>query len=72
MTEIVKNNNSMKFDLVETSNGGTNSTEAKGVFNALFGGVGTERNDEINNAKKNADENDHTEVDILAIANMLR
>ena len=71
MTEIVKNNNSMTFDLLETGSGGANSPEAKGVFNALFGGMGTEGNAEMKNAKTNSDENDDTEIDILSIANML-
>ena len=38
MTEIVKNNSSIKFDLLETGNGGTGQPESGGVFNNLFGG----------------------------------
>ena len=71
MTEIVKNNSSMTFDLLETGSGGTNSPKAKSVFNALFGGMGTERNAEMKNAETHSDENYDSEIDILSIANML-
>ena len=36
MTEIVKNNSSMTFDLVETGNGGANSPDKEGVFNEIY------------------------------------
>ena len=42
MTEIVKNSNSMTFDLLEPGSNGANSSGAKGGFNALFGGMGAE------------------------------
>ena len=71
MTEIVKNNSSMTFDLVETGNGGANTPEKRGVFNDLFGGVEAEANDETNKSKKNLDKSDEAEFDILAIAKML-
>ena len=32
MTEIVKNNSSIKFDLLETGNGGTGQPESGGRF----------------------------------------
>ncbi|MDC3090325.1 flagellar hook-length control protein FliK [Paracoccaceae bacterium] len=71
MTEIIKNNSSMTFDLVETGNGGTNSPDKNGVFNDLFGGVEAEGNDETNKSKKNPNKSDEAELDILAIAEML-
>ena len=71
MTEIVKNNSSMTFDLLETGSGGANSPKAKGVFNALFGGMGAERNAEMRNAETHSDENYDAEIDIISIANML-
>ena len=71
MTELVKNNSSMKFDLLETGSGGANSPRTKSVFNALFGGMGIERNAEMKNAEKPSDENYDAEMDILSIANML-
>ena len=71
MTEIVKNNSSMTFDLVETGNGGANTPEKRGVFNDLFGGVEAEANDETSKSKKNLDKSDEAEFDILAIAKML-
>ncbi|MDC3076344.1 flagellar hook-length control protein FliK [Paracoccaceae bacterium] len=71
MTEIVKNNSSMTFDLVETGSGGANSPDKKGVFNDLFGGVETEGNDETNKSKKKPDNSDEAELDIPTIAKML-
>ena len=71
MTEIVKNNSSMKFDLLETGSGGANSPKAKSVFNALFGGMGSEHNVEMKNAETHSDETYDAEIDILSIANML-
>ena len=71
MTEIVKNNSSMAFDLLETGNGGANSTEAKDGFTALFGGIGTESNAESKNFEVIPDEGENAEMDILAITNML-
>ena len=71
MTEIVKNNNSMPFDLFETGNGGANSSEAKGVFNTLFGGMELEGDAELKNTKTNPDEVSYAEMNMLAITNML-
>ena len=71
MTELVKNNSSMKFDLLETGSGGANSPRTKSVFNALFGDMGIERNAEMKNAETPSDENYDAEMDILSIANML-
>ena len=71
MTEIVKNNSSMAFDLLETGNGGANSTEAKDGFNALFGGMGTESNAETKNREVIPNEGENAEIDIIAITNML-
>ncbi len=71
MTEIVKNSGSMTFDLLEAGNGGTNSPESQSVFNALFGGMGTEDTAETKNAKTNPHQNEYEESDILAITNML-
>ena len=70
MTEIIKNSSSTTFDLVETGNGGANSPDKKGVFNDLFGGVETEGIDETKNAKKDPNQNDEDEMDVLAIANI--
>ena len=71
MTEIVKNSNSMAFDLLETGNGGANSTKAKEGFTALFGGMGTESNAETKNFEATPNESESAEMDILAITNML-
>ena len=71
MTEIVKNNSSVAFDLLETGNGGANSTEAKDGFTALFGGMGTESNAEMKNFEVIPNEGENAEMDILTITNML-
>ena len=71
MTEIVKNNSSMAFDLLETGNGGANSAEAKDGFTAMFGGMGTESNDETKSFEVTPYEGENAEMDILAITNIL-
>ena len=71
MTEIVKNNSNMTFDLLETGSGVTNSPKAKSVFNAFLGGMGTEHNAEMKNAETDSDKNDDAENGILSIVNLL-
>ena len=45
MTEIVQNNNNMKFDLLETGNGGTGISGSDGFFNSLLGNVDADGED---------------------------
>ena len=47
MTEIVQNNNSMKFDLLETGNGSPSASEGNGVFNSMLGNVDYEGDEKI-------------------------
>ena len=72
MTEIVKNNSSIKFDLLETGNGGTDQPESEGVFTNLFGVIDTEDNAQMKDTKTNVDEIDYTEMDITEIVNTLK
>jgi hypothetical protein len=39
MTEIVQNNNSMKFDLLETGNSSLSGPDSNNLFNNLLGNV---------------------------------
>ena len=41
MTEIVKNNSSIKFDLLETGNGGTDQPDREDVFTNLYSVIDT-------------------------------
>ena len=36
MTEIVKNNSSIKLDILDMGNVGSDQSESEGVFNSLF------------------------------------
>ncbi len=72
MTEIVKNNSSIKFDLLETGNGGSDQPESEGIFTSLFGSIETEDKTEMQDANVNADENDFTDMNIKEIANILK
>ena len=47
MTEIVQNNNSMKFDLLETGNGGTVISGSDSSFNSLLGNVDADSEDDL-------------------------
>ena len=45
MTEIVQNNNSMKFDLLETGNSSSSGPDSDNLFNNLLGSVDIENTD---------------------------
>ena len=72
MTEIVKNNSSIKFDLLETGNGGTDQTDREGVFTNLFGGIDTVDKAEMKDTTKKAEEIDGVDMDITEIVETLR
>ena len=72
MTEIVKNNSSIKFDLLETGNGGTDQPESGGVFTNLFGFIDTEDKAQMKDTDTNADEIDYADMDITEIVNTLK
>ena len=71
MTEIVKNN-SIKFDLLETGNGGTDQTDRDGVFTNLFGVIDTVDKAEMKDTNKKAEEIDGADMDITEIVKTLR
>ena len=61
MTEIVKNNSSIKLDILDMGNVGSDQSESEGVFNSLFGGIdakdnaegrAAERKKKVNKTKK--------------------
>ena len=72
MTEIVKNNSSITFDLLETSNGGTGQPDSGGVFNNLFGVIDTKDKAQTKDTNTNADEIDYADMDIKEIVNTLK
>ena len=72
MTEIVKNNSSIKFDLLETGNGGTDQRDRDGVFTNLFGGIDTVDKAERRDTNKKAEEIDGADMDITEIVKTLR
>ena len=72
MTEIVKNNSSIKFDLLETGNGGTDQRDRDGVFTNLFGGIDTVDKAEMKDTNKKAEEIDGADMDITEIVKTLR
>ena len=72
MTEIVQNNNSMKFDLLETSNGSASLTESGGIFNSLFGNMEVKSGNEIEmeNFSEREDVNDNGTI--FDVINLLK
>ena len=72
MTEIIKNNSSIKFDLLETGNGVIDQPERGGAFNTLFGGMGTGDNANMKEVNINDDEIDNADGSIAEIVNILK
>ena len=72
MTEIVKNNSSIKFDLLETGNCGTDQPDREGVFTNLFGVIDTVDKAEMKDTNKKAEEIDGVDMDITEIVKTLR
>ena len=52
MTEIVKNNSSIKFDLLETGNGGTDQPDREDVFTNLYSVIDTVDKAKVEDTKK--------------------
>ena len=70
MTEIVQNNNSMKFDLLETGNGGTGTSGSEGFFNSLLGNVDANNEDVLQEYEAFENEDkiaDHNVFEILTL-----
>ena len=72
MTEIVKNNSSIKLDILDMGNVGSDQSESEGVFNSLFGGIDAKDNAEV--LSTNIDINDINQADrnITEIINILK
>ena len=52
MTEIVQNNNGMKFDLLEPGNSETGISGSEGLFNSLLGSVDTHSENDLQECNK--------------------
>ena len=52
MTEIVQNNNGMKFDLLEPGNSGSGISGSEGLFNSLLGSVDTHSENDLQECNK--------------------
>ena len=71
MTEIVQNNNSMKFDLLETGNSSSSTPDSDNLFNNLLGSVDIENTDREQDDKMSVDEELLAEQNIHEILNVL-
>ena len=56
MTEIVQNNNSMKFDLLETGNSSSSGPDSDNLFNNLLGSVDIKNTDHGQDNQVSVDE----------------
>ncbi len=72
MTEIVKNNSSIKFDLLETGNAGTDQPDREGVFTNLFGVIDMADKAEINDTNIKVEEINYPDLDIAEIVKTLK
>ncbi len=72
MTEIVKNNSSIKLDILDMGNVGSDQSESEGVFNSLFGGIDAKDNAEVLSTNININEIDHADRNMTEIVNILK
>ena len=72
MTEIVKNNNSIKLDILDMGNVGSDQSETEGVFNSLFGGIDAKDNPEVLSTNININDIDHADRNMTEIINILK
>ena len=72
MTEIVKNNSSIKLDILDMGNVGSDQSESESVFNSLFGGIDANDNAEVLSTKININDIDHADGNITEIVNILK
>ena len=72
MTEIVQNNNSMKFDLLETGNGGTGISGSDGFFNSLLGNVDANSEDVLQEYEVYENEDKVADHNVFEILNLLQ
>ena len=71
MTEIVQNNNSMKFDLLETGNSSSSGPDSDNLFNNLLGSVNIKNSDLEQDIKMSVDEELHADKNIHEILSIL-
>ena len=71
MTEIVQNNNSMKFDLIETGNSSSSGPDSDNLFNNLLGNVDIENTDREQDNQMSVDEGLHADKKIHEILSVL-
>ena len=71
MTEIVQNNNSMKFDLLETGNSSSSGPDGDNLFNNLLGSVDIENTDHERDNQMSVDEEVHSDKNIHEILSVL-
>ena len=72
MTEIVKNNSSIKLDNLDMGNVGSDPSESEGVFNSLFGGIDEKDNAEVPPSNINISDIDHADRNITEIIKILK
>lgn len=71
MTEIVKNNSSIKLDILDMGNVGSDQSESEGVFNSLFGGLDAKDNPEVLSTNININDIDYADRNMTEIVNIL-
>ena len=71
MTEIVQNNNSLKFDLLETGSSSSSAPESDNLFNNLLGRVHMENHDHKQDDQIPSDKDFPAEKNIHEILNIL-
>ena len=71
MTEIVQNNNSMKFDLLETGNSSSSGPDSDNLFNNLLGSVDIENTDDEQDNQMSVDEELDADKNIQEILSVL-
>ena len=72
MTEIVQNNNGMKFELLDTGNGGADISGSDGLFDSLLGNVDTHSEDDLQEHEALENEDKIANGNIFQILNLLQ
>ena len=72
MTEIVKNNSSIKLDILDMGNVGSDQSESDGVFNSFFGGIDAQDNAEVLSTNIIINDIDHADRHVTEIINILK
>ena len=72
MTEIVKNNSSIKLDILDAGNVGSDQSESDGIFDSLFGGIDAKNNAEALSNSVNINDIDHADRNMTEIISILK